>query len=503
VAEAAVPGTTPTAGLAVSLGDALSAVRSVFRLTGFSAKEALTAVKGIFDKLSDATDLTKSIGDAIFALQQQSAQKNFDLIQNLQDLNFNVSNESASRMDVFKAVQALSELSDQYRAKLAEGNRLIEQRTAFNKRVAAQAQQNRYQDMTFRVARNAALEKYRSAFDLAARFTYLAATAYDYDINLALNDPGSPVDILADIVRQRTLGSLTDDGQPAVGNGGLSEDLATLKANYDSLKARMGLNNYVREGTTFSLRKEAFRIVADSSGDAAWRRLLGSASVYKSDLWQVPEFRRYCRPFASITNGPQPGLVIPFSTQIKSGKNYFGWPLGGGDNAYDPSVYATKIDSVGVWFANYDVANLPQTPRVYWIPVGSDIMTIPNDPDLNVRVWNVLDQVIPVPFPSISSHLGDPTWKPLTDSLSGPMGQTKQFSSLLAFGFDHDQLSTDESAGLIYNARLVGRSAWNTRWLLIIPGATLNADPAHGLDTFINSVTDIRLVINSYGFSGN
>ena len=77
------------------------------------------------------------------------------------------------------------------------------------------------------------------------------------------------------------------------------------------------------------------------------------------------------------------------------------------------------------------------------------------------------------------------------------------FSSFLAAGFNHDQLSTDEANGLVYSARLVGRSAWNTRWLLIIPGATFNADPVQGLTTFLQSVTDIRLVINSYGYSGN
>ena len=288
-----------------------------------------------------------------------------------------------------------------------------------------------------------------------------------------------------------------------VGAGGLSEDLAILKANYDNLKSRMGLNNYSQESLTFSLRSEAFRISADTNGDGAWRQILASANVYKPDLWQVPEFRQYCRPFSSVTNGPQPGLVIPFSTQITSGKNFFGWPVGGGDNAYDPSVYATKIDSATVWFANYDVVNLPQTPRVYLVPVGSDVMTIPNDPDLNFRVWNVLDTIIPIPYPSISSQLNEATFKPLTDSLNGPMGQTKQFSSFLAAGFDHDQLSTDESGGLVFSARLVGRSAWNTRWLLIIAGATLNADPNQGLNTFINSITDIRLVLNSYGFSGN
>jgi len=195
--------------------------------------------------------------------------------------------------------------------------------------------------------------------------------------------------------------------------------------------------------------------------------------------------------------------VIPFTTQIQSRKNFFGWPLGGADNSYDPSVYATKINSVGVWFAGYDTENLPQTPRVYLIPVGDDIMTVPNDPDLAVRVWKVLDQNVPIPFPSITSHLNEPTWKPLTDSLNGVLGETRRFSSFRAFGFDHDELTTDEDASLLYNARLVGRSAWNTKWLLIIPGATLNADPESGLDTFINSLTDIKLVINSYGFSGN
>jgi hypothetical protein len=509
IGKAGVPLNEPTVGLSVSVGDALSVLRAGLEAINQGVNAGLDGTTVGLNQAANAVDLGKEIGDAIFALKQQGLQQNFDLIQNLQDLNWNVSNESGARIGVFKAVQALSELSDQYRSKLAEGNRLLDQRAAFNKRVAAQAQQNRYQDMTFRVARNAALEKYRSAFDLAARYVYLAGRTYDYDLNLAWDDPGSPVDILSDIVKQRTPGSLnntgdvTDDGQPAIGKGGLSEDLAILRANYDSLKFRMGLNNYMRESTTFSLRTEAFRIAPDSTGDDAWKQLLRSADVYKADLWQVPEFRRYCRPFTSINNGPQPGLAIPFSTVIQSGKNFFGWPLSAGDNSYDPSVYATKIDSVGVWFANYDLNSMSQTPRVYWIPVGQDIMTVPNDPNLNVRVWNVLDQVIPVPFPSISAHLAQPDWKPLTDSLDGPMGQSKQFSSMLAFGFDHDVLTSDESGGLVYTARLVGRSAWNTRWLLIIPGATLKADSTQGLESFINSVSDVKIVINSYGSSGN
>jgi hypothetical protein len=56
---------------------------------------------------------------------------------------------------------------------------------------------------------------------------------------------------------------------------------------------------------------------------------------------------------------------------------------------------------------------------------------------------------------------------------------------------------------------------WNSRWLLIIPGRTLNgSDPRAGLDQFINGrlvgsvrdgngVSDIRLLIDSYSYSGN
>jgi hypothetical protein len=156
-------------------------------------------------------------------------------------------------------------------------------------------------------------------------------------------------DIRADIVRQRTLGVLNDvSGQPAFGAGGLSEDLAWLRANYESLKFRMGLNNYQQESTTFSLRYENFRTLLGTNvgSDDKWRAALGNFPIYRTNLWDVPEFRAYCRPFTPETNGPQPGLVIEFKTEITAGKNFFGWPLSGGDNAYNPSFFATKIDQV-------------------------------------------------------------------------------------------------------------------------------------------------------------
>jgi hypothetical protein len=451
----------------------------------------------------------KKLADIGFDAGITSYQTKEEWLAELTELNTYATDESDQRVAVFKQIQVLNQLSDDYRTILANGVRLIQLRTAFNKRSAAQTQQNRYQDMTFRFSRNAALEKYRSSFELAARYAYLAASAYDYDLNLDMDDSGSPLEIMSDIVRQRSIGLVDGNGVPQTGAKGLSEDLAKLKGNYDVLSTRMGLNNPQIETSTFSLRAERFRLFgvnATNADDSLWLQTLQDPQYYKADLWQVPEFRRYCRPFAPESAGAQPGLVIPLSTKIVSGLNFFGWPLGGGDSAYDPSVYATRIASVGVAFAGYDTVNLTQTPRVYLIPAGVDIMTVPNSPDFDLRLWSVKDQVLPVPYPATTANLANPTWRPFLDTVNSPdgsLGDIRQFSSFRASGFSSVDPADIDITQLIYDSRLVGRSAWNTKWLLIIPGATLNSNPTTGLNDFINSVKDIKLIINSYGYSGN
>jgi hypothetical protein len=494
-----LPSDLPTAGLSFSPGDALAPARGAVKVGTDVAKAGLRSVVLTTDSVIEGTDIAKSLADAIFEIEQYRHEQGSELIQALQEIQKTARGEAAVRLDVFSKIQALGDLSDQYRAKLGEGVRLIEERTAYNKRVAAETQTKRYQDIAFRYSRNSALEKYRSSFDLAAYYTYLAGLAYDFDLNLSRNDPGSPVDILSDIVHQRTIG-LVDDA-PHVGAGGLAEDLFKLKSNYDVLSSRMGLNNPQYELTTFSLRSEAFRIDPATNANGDWQSLLSSAAVRKADLWQVPEFRRYCRPFAPETNGAQPGLVIELNTQIMPGKNFFGFPLGAGDHAYDPSVYSTRIHGVSVTFDGYDGATLAASPRAYLIPVGSDIMTIANSPNRDLRVWNVADQNIPVPFPATSANLVNNNWRPFVDSVSsanGSLGDVRKYSSFLATG---DSLALGFNA--VQDLRLIGRSVWNTKWLLIIPGASLHADPTTGLDNFINSVTDVKLTIDSYGYSGN
>jgi hypothetical protein len=247
--------------------------------------------------------------------------------------------------------------------------------------------------------------------------------------------------------------------------------------------------------------------VAGESSDVLWKETLMNARI--DDLWRLPEFRYFCRPFASESDeggvhAEEPALVLRFPSTIEAGKNFFGNPLSGGDHAYDPSHFATKIRTVGVWFSDYQSTNvlneLPSAPRAYLLPVGTDVMSVPtsSDPDV-VRLWDVVDQRIPVPIESTVADLDSVAWIPLLDSVDGRMGEPRKFSALRAY---HNGGSEVDLGELVFSTRLVGRSVWNTEWLLIIPGRMLNADPDEGLRRFIDQVSDIHIVFETYGFSG-
>jgi len=495
-----VPKNLPTAGFSFSPGDMLAPVRGATEAAAILVKAGLKAGVVAAKGVTYAASLTKDLIDMGLDYKIDEIERNFALKQALVELENMIGDEAILRIEVFRQQEALREMSDRYRATLQRGARLIDEREAYNKRVAELVQRNRYSDMSFRVSRNAALQRYNEAFNLAARYTYLAAKAYDYETNLRSNDPGSARLMLTNIVRERNIGSMFF-GVPHQGYGGLAEHLATMKANFEVLKGQLGLNNPQAETGRFSLRSELFRIVPDEQGDEAWRDTLASKKV--ENLWDMPEFRRYCRPFSAFDPAvPEPGLVVDFSSMIMAGKNFFGLPLSGGDNAYDPTNFSTKVSSVGAWFEGYVSegfsTGLSETPRIYLVPVGSDVMMYPSDANLGVRMWKVLDQKIPVPFPITGSNLGDTTWRPL-DTLGGTDGELRRFSSFRAYP-DSGYFTESE---MTFDTRLVGRSVWNTRWLLIIPGRTLRADADAGLDTFIDNVTDIKLFFQTYGMSGN
>ena len=389
-------------------------------------------------------------------------------------------------------------------SKVAEGERLQAERAALNRQIAASAQRNRYADLIVRLSRNEAARKFDAALDNALRYAWLAAKAYDYETSLSEGHPAGVGTLLDQIVQTRSLG-LWQDGEPQVGNGGLADLLARLKANHDAIKGQIGLNNAQFESGQFSLRSEAFRI----STDDAWVNALKAAQV--PDLWQVPEFRQYCRPFDAPTAGPQPGLVISFSTEITPGRNFFGRPLSALDHAFSGANYATKIRDAGVAFTGYDqggTAGLSSSPRVYLIPVGQDVQRCSDSRFPTTRTWNVVSQRIPMPYVLNTANLSDPQFQPSMDGLDGSFVDRIRFGDFRAFTSDYELSAANDltrppvAPGWSLSARLYGRSVWNTRWLLIVPGATLGADKDSSLDRFIHTVTDIKLVLQTYSNMG-
>ncbi len=172
------------------------------------------------------------------------------------------------------------------------------------------------------------------------------------------------------------------------------------------------------------------------------------------------------------------------STTVTSGLNFFGRELGGGDSTYDPTNFVTKIRSVGVWFNNYDASGLSNTPRVYLLPVGADVLRAAGATDFGTRQWQVVDQALPVPFPIGPTSLSDPDYIP-ANALSDSFVSVRRFSRFRAYhdsgGFNPAETTTD--------SRLIGRSVWNTRWLLIIPGETLQANIWKQDGKFIGTLT--------------
>lgn len=405
------------------------------------------------------------------------------------------------QQDLWVQGEALQQAGGRYYAALAKGMRILDERESFRKRTAGEIQDYRYQDLAFRTFRNDAVQKYRGTFDLAARYAYLAATAYDYETNMLRTDQTSGSNFLTELAKQRSPGVLVD-GAPVVGKAGLADPLARLNQNFGVYKTQLGFNNPQSEASPFSLRSELFRINPDSSSDDHWRTLLRSYLV--ADLNSNDSFKRYCRPFTGDTTAPQPGLVIPFTTEVRFGKNFFGWLLGGGDSSFDPSRFATKIRSVGLWFKGYGDAGLADTPRAYLVPVGMDVLRSPGGDSFEERRWQVVDQKLPVPFPVSDEEIASGDYIPVNDTLSEQFGGMRRFSSIRAYNDTGITATAAESLGqLNTDSSLVGRSVWNTQWLLIIPGGHLLSDPKAGLDTFIGHVSDIRLFFQTYSYSGN
>lgn len=415
----------------------------------------------------------------------------------------------------------------------AEGLRIRAERQIFRQRAAAIIHGYRTKDFAFRAFRNEALESYKLLFDHAARAAYLAARAYDYETGL-LDPDRSPAaaDFFNGIIQARALGMISEAGIPQFGGSdtgdpGLAGLLAKLRADWGVVESRLGFNNPDRYSTTFSLRTENFRILPGTEGDSAWRTVLDSARM--ENVLDDEDVRRYCMQIDDGSGLPVPGFVIPFSTTVQTGTNFFGRPLAGGDNTFSPSSFATKIRASGIAFRGYpgmqsptsisgaagdaggespedpwtgftDPSALSATPYVYLIPVGLDFMRAPALGDSGaVRNWSVEDQAMPLPFNI--GQTSNSVQTPLQSALSlteSPFILRKH----QAFRAIPDGVPFSEDPGFT-NGRLIGRSVWNSRWKIVIPGNTLLADPARATRIFADTVKDIKLHFQTYSYSGN
>ena len=402
---------------------------------------------------------------------------------------------------------------------VAEAQRVIDERTLVRQQAVDSFTQARYGEMFFRIQRDNALSRYSSMFDLAQKYAYLAAQAYDYETGLLSSDHASGENFISRIVGARTLGEFDGNGNPIAatgavkGDGGLADILAEMDANWLVLKPRLGINNPQPYATWFSLRHDLFRVFDGEDGDRQWKTELRKYVV--EDLNSVPEFRHYCQPLSGSSAAKEPGFVIPFSSAIAHGYNFFGQPLTSGDSSLDPTYYATHIASAGVHFENYDRKVFANTPVAYLVPIGKDLMRAVGDPD-TVISWNVVDQTIPAPFAIGSTKLDDPDWAPLFDGNTGGNdvgARIRRHPSFRAYYGAKDEEPDNNSLDC---TRLIGRSAWNTKWLLIIPAGSMNSDREAALGAFIggidqnrdgtleyDGVSDIKIGLKTYSASGN
>ena len=505
-------GFTPGLALYSAAGGATVGMKAAFKGLG----EMMDGIKQSIEMAQEQFESRATLEAARASWTQAKKDAFDDALEAITDL-------SSAAADVQSAWAAMIAAAENFDTTIAEGDRIQAEREKTRARRVNRLVRLRYQDMFFRQMQNEALTRYSQAFDLAQKYVYMAAQVYDYETTLLSADRNSGDAFRSEIVGARALGVFDGDGKPmpnaGYGDAGLADILARMEANYLVLKPRLGINNPDRNATWFSLRNELFRIDGGAAGDADWRKALSKCIV--DDIRTVPEYSRFCQSISSSAalQAKEPAIVIRFSSTIDFAKNFFGKDLEAGDHALDSSYYATKIAGAGVKFTGYPASSLAATPVVYLVPAGADRMRIPGGgEDGTVLDWNVADQVIPVPYTIGSTELDDADYLPLYTGYSGgvdAMAKIRRLPSFRALIEDEDD---DDKA--LASTRLIGRSAWNTKWVMIIPAGQLLGgtaeDRARALSIFINGedtdrdgiidrpgVADIELGLKTYATSGN
>ena len=484
--------------------DITSIARGASWAVAQAAEEAFSALEIIANIGKGVAGLLKDELVAMFERDFTRADKISALEAHIEELVNLSGSDQPKRNAIGTAIHNMEIHRQEYFTAQAEGSRLLREREAFNKILAAKVQTNRYNDMIFRLTRNEAMTKYQTAFNHAARYTWLAARAYDYETSLDPGDPAAIGGLLDQIVKERQLG-LWADGTPRSGQGGLAEILNQLGGNFEVLKGQLGMSNPQAEFEKMSLREELFRVGSEgtAASDDRWKDVLKARIV--PDLRQMPEFVRHCRPFSTDEEGPQPGLVIRFSSTIENGKNFFGNTLAAGDHAYSTANFANKIRGFGLWLENYNEAGLSTTPRAYLVPIGDDFLRTSSTNGASVRSWSIIEQRIPTPFVINEGDINAPGYIPTLNGVDGGFGLLRRHGDFRVYhdeGYEGPEDKAPNDDELLLTTRLIGRSVWNSDWMIIIPGAGLDADPEAGLIKLADTISDIRLQFTTYSHQG-
>lgn len=503
----------PDGGIDSSAHVIASVAAQILRLAGVGSAAGAGQLEVKALKLD--RDFELALDEAQFDFSQRQFIYEFKLLyEQVQDQSYEV----AARAEQYQRA------TEEVRNVLARGDRILAEREIFRLRAAAIIQGYRTRDVAFRAFRNEALEQYRTLFDLGSRYTYLAAKSYDYETGLLGTPEGQAV--INRIVSARALGDLTNGVPQAttstLGDAGLAGTMAQLKADFAVAEGRLGINNPDQNGTLFSLRHELFRIANDparTDDDTAWQQTLEQHIV--SDVMGDPDIAKFCQNIAKPDGSRVPGIVIPFSTSVLHGMNWFGLPYAGGDHNFSPSTFATKIYSAGVVFDGYtgmdpyafgtpnagspatnDPDVLGATPYLYLIPTGTDSMRAPPLGDTNtIRNWNVADQALPLPYNLGANDFNGTQFFQTNGTLTEQPWITRKHQAFRAVNdpaFFYSLVPQEFTS-----SRLVGRSVWNNQWKLVIPAYTLLNDEEEGLERFTRSVGDIKVFLRTYSNSGN
>ena len=380
---------------------------------------------------------------------------------------------------------------------IARAQFLLKERQRLAARIQGDLETERWKDMAFRNYRNAALKNYRAFFDIATRYVIFAARAYAYEYDARSNGE----DLLAGIYRERRLGSPVGGGL----HGVLARlDGAALVGDFNTPLNSLGERS-------FSFRRNLLGIGILREDDLRFRAFLESNIVERvQDLAEMRDLAQI-----SVQQDFGPAIVIAFASEI-DGRNFFGkgpeLPFGNTNFAIRRNAkirnYTIRLDGVEMPVIDPELG----TVFVYLIPAGDSVLrentNRPVIEDELITPWAVVDQFLPTPPLAQGTTLTMRTYSPWKDmgEVSGNfLNEVKRHSA--------NEAQVELGQPLQFNTNLAGRTAWNTRWILVIPGGqwTGSSDPAeirNRLLQFIygpdadpadnRGITDIRLIIQAY-----